>query len=157
MTAKLGGYFGKLLAVVFTSVVAPVLVDLAVRDMHAEKDEPTLGAQPSSSEIETRQPVSSLYPANPLQTGWQATQLPRPVNPATPSVAPAEEVACVIARGVGRTPDEALRDALRAALLRAVAARVDAATWAKSGQALFESVSARQRRTDPGVARTRSQ
>jgi hypothetical protein len=50
------------------------------------------------------------------------------------------EVTQVIVHGVGHTPEEALHDALRTALRQALAAQVDAATWARSGQALFESV-----------------
>jgi hypothetical protein len=116
MAAKVGGYMGKLLAVVFTSVVAPVLVDVAVHDLHGEPDRPTAPAAPSAV--------------------WQA---PQAVSPADTAARP-DEVACVVAQGVGPTPEEALRNALRAALWRAVAARVDAETWNRNGQALFENL-----------------
>lgn len=136
MAAKVGGYFGKLLAVVFTSVVAPVMVDLAVRDIHGDKDKPVLAAQAVVSKEGARRPsVPSSPPTPSPPTEWQAPQLSPPI-----STARADEIACVIAQGVGRTPNEAIRDALRAALLRAVAARLDAETWARSGQSLFESL-----------------
>jgi hypothetical protein len=119
MAAKVGGFMGKVLAVVFTSIVAPVVVDLAVRDIHGEGDSP---ARSSSFQEEMPRPNMPAAP---------------PITSSTPQ---SGEIACVIAQGVGRTPEEAHQDALRAALRRAIATQVDPNTGTRGGQTLFESV-----------------
>jgi hypothetical protein len=53
---------------------------------------------------------------------------------------PTPEIAEVIVRGTGRTPDLAIQDALRTAVYRAVAAQVDGKTWARRGKVLAEEV-----------------
>jgi hypothetical protein len=134
MTAKIGTFIAKVLAVVFTSIVAPVVVDLAVRDIHGAGDKPESAARASSAKEEKPRPIA------PVTTGWQAPQSSTQADPISLSTPQTGEVASVIVRGVGRTPETALHDALRAALRQAVAAHVDADTWARRGQALVESM-----------------
>jgi hypothetical protein len=50
------------------------------------------------------------------------------------------EIIQIIVQGVGRTPAEAFQDALRTAVRQALAAQVDATTWARSGPAIFDGV-----------------
>ncbi len=117
MIAKIQGCFGKFLAVVFTSIIAPVVVDMAVRDIHGEGTKPAAEARPSSLKEET----------------------PRSPSPSSAPLSPGE-VVCVIAQGTGWTSEEAIRDALRTALLQALAARVDANTWSRQRQTLGENI-----------------
>jgi len=116
--ARSVGVLAKVVAVVFTSVVAPVVVNVATRDL-------TGNEPPAAHEVRTSLPRDERTP-------------PAPPVPAPPP-APAE-VTEVIAHGAGGTPDEAVQDALRTALARAVAAHVDAETWARYGSALVERV-----------------
>ncbi len=111
--ARIAGGFAKIAAVVFTSVVAPVLVDVAIREEKAALE--AKGHTPAQREEPIR---------------------PQPIAMAPPPV----EVTEVIAHGCGATPEEALQDALRTALCRAIVAQVDADTWARRGPALFEGV-----------------
>lgn len=100
MTAKLGGYLSKFFAVVFTTILAPVLVDLVVRDIHGAGHKPD-AAPPSISQKEPPPPPS-----------------------------PSAEVVHIIVQGMGRTRAEALQNAFRTALLQAIADRNDASARA---------------------------
>lgn len=105
MVAKLSGGLVKAVAVVFTSLVAPVLVNVAVREIRT--DEP-------------------------------APAVPLPSPPVAAASLPGE-VTRVIAKGVGRTPEQAVEQALRTALREALAAEVDARALARGGPELFEA------------------
>ncbi|HWG42818.1 MAG TPA: hypothetical protein VN688_08545 [Gemmataceae bacterium] len=141
MAAKVGGFMAKVVAVVFTSIVAPVLVNVAVQDIHGEDDKLDSSVQSSSFQDETPRSYVPAIPAIPSSTiGWQAPQLLTPTTPTTPSTPRSIEITSVIAHGVGRTPEEALQAAFRAALRRAIITQVDADAWTRQGAVLFESV-----------------
>ncbi len=108
MAAKVGGYMGKFLAVVFTSIVAPLLVDLAVRDIHGEANKAASPAPTSPAKEEPQRSTSYYTPAlTPSTTGWQAPPFPHLTDTIAPSAPPSDEVDCIIVHGVGRTPEEA--------------------------------------------------
>jgi hypothetical protein len=113
--AKLANSFGKLVAVLFTSVVAPILVNVVVKDLNGEEVTPR--AETAAVENVVVRPAP----------------LPAVTEPAPASLQ-------VIVEGVGKNPDDAFRDALRTALSRASAAQVDAARWTRFGPALVEDV-----------------
>lgn len=139
MAAKVGGYLGKFLAIVFTSIVAPVMVDLVVRDIHREPNKPNT-AQVSSQEDMSR-PLEELTPA--IAPNWQQSQTfscPLPAETETPSPSPSAEVVRVITQGVGRTPGEALQNAFRNALLQAITDRVDTSARARKNPEFFETL-----------------
>lgn len=159
--AKVAGFFAKVIAVVFTSVMAPVLVSMALRDSQGgtgklcrndqrpphEKSRalsrreilpprPAFASEPPLSAHSAEQTSSrSTAPAEspPFPTVRLSPPMCRPA-------APPPDVIDVIVHGVGRTPEEALRDGLGTALRQALAAQVDAATWARNGQNLFEVI-----------------
>jgi hypothetical protein len=119
MAAKGSGPLTKAVAAILTGVVVPVLVDLAQKniidpDARAERGR---GEHAPSPGGEAARPAWRPVP----------TKAPRPA-----------EVTHVIARGVGSTPEEAIQDALRAALRQAVAAQADGGTWARGSLALWE-------------------
>jgi hypothetical protein len=95
----------KVLGVVFTSVVAPVLVHIAVHDLQHESDESS-----------RTKPVSAKGKEDPA-----VRQIRGPIE-AAPSISPPAQITQVIVEGVGPTPTESLQKALRAALENAVAA-----------------------------------
>jgi hypothetical protein len=166
--AKVVGFFAKVSAVLFTSIMAPLLVSLALRN-HQEVPAKHLRHAPSFQQKSSgdqrsqeaghpsRELVSNVALAaraaeavpRPSQQLSRATlpmrtiQVPETSYPGAGAVAPPRRVVAVtqvIAHGVGRTPDAALQDGLRKALRQALAAQVDAATWARSGHALFDNV-----------------
>ncbi len=111
MTAKLGGYLSKFFAVVFTTILAPVLVDLVVRDIHGA------GHKPDATPPAVAQPA-----------------------PAPPSPSPSAEVVHIIVQGMGRTRAEALQNAFRTALLQAIADRNDASARADRNSDLVDAI-----------------
>jgi hypothetical protein len=113
--------FAKVSAVIFSGVVAPIVVDVTLRDIRGE------AAAAGKERAPSHRTVSP---------GGRDT----PVPPPAPAAQKMLEVTEVIAQGVGATPTEALQDALRTALHQALAARVDALTWARTGSALYEQV-----------------
>ena len=126
MARKTSGGFGKVVAVVFTSVVAPVLVHVAVRDSNGDEAPPSRSAAARVSEDPSAGPRPPVVP-----TGF-ASQ--------SPASAPPVVTLQVIVQGAGKTPEEALRQALHTALDRAAAALVDAESWASNGAALRASL-----------------
>jgi hypothetical protein len=129
MAAKLGGYLSKFLAVVFTSILAPVFVDLVVHDIHGESNKPD--AVPPSVKAETPRPPAEVNPT---------ITVSRKEAPPSPSPSPGVEVVHIIAEGMGRTPREALQNAFRTALLQALADRGDASTWTKGNSDLVDAI-----------------
>lgn len=115
MATKLVGPFTKVIATVFTSVVAPVLVAWVVHDLQGEE-------KPPWSAVTT------------------ATRQAPKTAPVTVRVAPSVEAIGQRVIGVGRTPADAACNALRTAVERAVADQLDADTWARRGPALVEAV-----------------
>jgi hypothetical protein len=129
MASKLGGYLSKVLAVVFTSILAPVFVDLVVRDIHGEGNKPD--AAPPSVQAEAPRPAAEVHPT---VTVSRKEALP------SPSPAPGVEVVHVIAEGMGRTPGEALQNAFRTALLQAIADQTDAGRRADGNSDLVDAI-----------------
>jgi hypothetical protein len=119
MADKVAGYCGKIFAAVFTSVVAPLLVHLAVQDISDERARPAQERQAASPRANA--------PRQSDPAGAGSTYL----NQRAGAAPQAAEVVHVIACGVGRTPEAALRDALHTALYQAVTTRVGAGsrTW----------------------------
>jgi hypothetical protein len=136
MAAKEAGYGVRVCAILFTSVVAPLVVNVVSQEIKDEGAAPVRVGQPASPPGESSRLGYHAEGANPPAQPWQP---PQPVPVISASLSPAA-VTQVVARGVGRTPEDALRDALRAALCQAVAAQVDAGTWARDGQALCACV-----------------
>jgi hypothetical protein len=165
---KVAGFLAKVSAVLFTSIMAPLLVSMALRN-HQEMPAKHLRHAPSipqkrsgdqrsqeaghpSRELVSNGALSAAaakaVPRPSPQTRrapfpTPVSQAPEPSYPGAVAAAPPRRVVAVtqvIAQGVGRTPDAALQDGLRKALRQALAAQVDAATWARSGHALFERV-----------------
>lgn len=138
MASKLTGWCGKLFAVVFTSIVAPVVVNLAVREAPDEGSRPARDEQVAFRQLETSPPICPAVPAPPL------SPTPQPLLPQCPDASAAAsrpmQAVRVIAAGVGRTPEAALQDALHTALRQALASVVDAETWARNGSALCAGV-----------------
>lgn len=90
----------KVSAVVFTTILAPVLVNILVSNIKSEAKSPEVS------------PVNIASP-NPRSDAPEA------------EVPEAGETIHLIVQGVGKTSPEALEDALRTALVRAVAEQVD--------------------------------
>jgi hypothetical protein len=136
MTTKLTEWCKKFGAVVFTSLVAPVLVNLAVRDVPDETGRP----EPASSR--QREALGQNYPSLPDPTPFSHVEPQPPQQPPStfPTASPSLKTVRVIARGVGRTPEAALRDALYAALRQVMASQVDALTWSQKGPDLCAGV-----------------
>ncbi len=141
MATRTGRYFAKALAGVFTSVVAPMLVNLAVRDLSCDGPGPGRNGQARSPNDELRLPTPGPTPARAL--GPRVKQPPSRSQTSSSAVQPSS-LTQVCARGEGRTPDEALRDALRTALYQVCATQVDADTWSGNWRVLFEDVWANQ-------------
>lgn len=133
MATKLTGWCGKFLAVIFTSIVAPVLVNLAVRDTSDKATKPTRDEQAALRQLEAPQ---STYPSDPSHT---LSPNGRPLPPCQDALATASRptrTVRIIVHGVGRTPEAALQDALHVALRQTLASLVDAETWTRNGSAL---------------------
>ncbi len=138
MATKLTGWCGKLLAVVFTSIVAPVLVNLAVRDTSDKGTTPARQEQVAFRQVETHQ-SAYLSDPSPALSGNGQRPLPQCPDAFTAVSRPVRSVR-IIARGVGRTPEAALQDALHTALRQALASQFDAETWARNGSALCAGI-----------------
>jgi hypothetical protein len=123
--------FAKIAAVVFSGVVAPVLVDVTLREIRSVDARARGNRQESAPRAVA--PDSVGFTA---RVGPNRTVVVPAARPATNNV----EVTEVIAHGVGPTPNEALRDALRTALHHAVAAHADAAALRDRGPTLYEHV-----------------
>lgn len=123
MATRITSTFTKAIATIFTSIVAPILVAWAVHDLQGEEKAPRPAARPALRD---------------------AAPEPAKVEPAPPIAARNSLVAAAAfeqrVTGVGRTPQDAARNALRTAVERAVAARLDADTWARRGPAIVEAV-----------------
>src|SRR5579871_818100 len=107
MAAKSTGYCGKILAALFTSVLAPLLVHLVEQDQPFELIGSNLvKPAPSPGEGADRSSAPSR-------------SLPDARSPSAAAMPPGAKVVHVIARGVGRTPEASLQDALRTGLCQA--------------------------------------
>lgn len=131
MTTKFTGWCGKFLAVLFTSIVAPILVNVVVRDTPDKASKPDRDEQAALQQVDAPQPIYLTNPCRarsgeerPLPQGQDAFASSRPV-----------QTVRIIVRGVGRTPELALQDALHIALRQALASLVDAESWARNGSA----------------------
>jgi hypothetical protein len=134
MPAKGSSRIGTVVAVLFSSVVAPMIVKLV---------EPHLDGGESSRVHRTVSPTPGAAPARPVAEASTERvthpvvrlEAPQPLEPPAP-VVPALAVTRVIVRGSGKTPEEALQHALDAGVARAIAAHVYADTWARQGPSL---------------------
>jgi hypothetical protein len=126
---------GQAFVVVFSSLVAPVAVQLIIRDLNGEETTPVRHEQPVLPRVEplpARVVTPGLTPAGPM------AQLPAPVALAPPLQFPIESFIQSVAQGTGRSPDEALQHAFRVALTRGLASQFDAGTWQRDGQVILD-------------------
>jgi hypothetical protein len=131
MATKLNGWCGKFAAVVFTSIVAPVLVNLVTRDTTGESGKRTWN-EPAL--LGPMKPIYSTIPAaRPFPLEMPSSQL-------APATAPPVEVVRVVAHGSGHTHEAALQEALSTALRQVLAAQLDTETWSRKGTALCVGV-----------------
>jgi hypothetical protein len=131
MATKLFGRCVKVVAVIFTSLVAPLLVNIAVMHLKAEGGTPP-ASERTMAQKERNEHISGSSNAGEVLSISHAMQAP---------TSELSEMIRVIVKGSGRTPEEALQDGLRTSLSRAIAAQVGAETWAKYGPSLFGKVS----------------
>jgi hypothetical protein len=136
MLAKTGQNIVKFLALVFTTLVAPIAVNVVVHDLNGQENAPARTA-PSLARKEEPTMSSNRGPA-------AATTLPPPGQsppsmkpPAATTIHP-DALIRVTVQSTGHIPDEALRQALRIALYKAIVAEFGADSWAQNGQAIFE-------------------
>lgn len=123
MADKSNGWCGKLIAALFTSIVAPVLVSLVVRNTPEAVSSPIRNERTVSGPLQTSSPVYPAVSSFVLSSTAQPMQIVR-----------------VIARGAGLTPDAALQDAVHTALRQALASLVDAETWTRNDSILCADV-----------------
>lgn len=135
MATKLTGWCGKLLAVVFTSLVAPVLVNLATRETSDKINKPDRDEQVAFP-LETSQPI---YSSNSFHAPSPNGQSLSQYHDAFAAPQPGQTVR-IIVHGIGRTPDLSLQDALHSALRQASASIVDAASGATSCSTLCADI-----------------
>jgi hypothetical protein len=109
MAARKSAWAPNLLAAVFTSLVAPILVSVAVRNLEPE------GRGVVSRRVAARQQAPS--PSERTANLSERVSL----YPPPPVVTVTEQV---LGSGAGATPDDALRDALRNAVRQCLAARL---------------------------------
>jgi hypothetical protein len=128
---------GQAIVVVFSSLVAPVAVQMIVRDLNGEETTPARHEQPSSPKVEAL-PARVVSPG--LMPVPATTQLPSPVapTPPPPPALPLESLIQSVAQGTGRSPEEALQQAFRIALSRGLASQFDTGTWQRNGQAILD-------------------
>lgn len=112
-----------LVSTVFTTLVAPILVSLAVRDLTREDAQNPQAGQKHSQQNATQRPHSSV--------GRAAAPPPVAEKPATVQA---------VGHGTGRTPDEALQDALRNAVHSVAAAHFEPGLTSQQQAALVEVV-----------------
>jgi len=141
MVTKVVGCAVKVIAVVFTTVMAPVLVSLTVRDLQREDARPCPEVRKPLPKKEAPRLASDSRPAQPPSPQVVQAHRPQCQPGAKPASSPQPlETIQIIVQGVGRTPGEASQDALRTAVGQALAAQVDAETWARSGRAILDVV-----------------
>ena len=132
MAAKVAGSGSRLFAVLFTGIVAPVVVEITVKALNEEGTPPVQRQSSSQEEERPRRDARNSVQSPPVRTD-NVVWAPKERMPEEPA-----EITQVIVKGVGKTPQEALHDALRTALSQALASQVESAAWARHGQALFE-------------------
>jgi hypothetical protein len=117
MPAKTNDGLAKVIAVIFTSLIAPILVNVVVADLKGDVS-PHATAQVPSQSLPTKPPV-----AEPDQASDSAGF----------PTGSAKEVVRIVVRSDGTTREEALQNALHAALCQALARMFDAASWQRVG------------------------
>lgn len=127
MATKFVGRCAKLTAVVFTSLVAPVLVNLTVRETTDKTSNMDWDEHIVFPQLERPQPIYSATSFHALTSNEQAA-------PYRDEFAASQSVHSVriIVRGGGRSPELALQDALHAALRQASASLVDTESCGKN-------------------------
>jgi hypothetical protein len=136
MLAKTGQNVVQALALVFTTLVAPIAVNVIVHDLNGDESvpariDPALARKEESPSSTDR---VSAAPTNLAPPG----QSPPPMKlPTSVTIQPDAHIQ-VIVQSTGRTPDEALQQALRVALYKTIVAEFGADAWTRSGQAIFE-------------------
>lgn len=135
MITKAAGFLLKIIAVLFTSLVAPVLVHVIVQNGTTPASKPCFCDQKAAKQEEVAQSSHScavpLAPTNPVEQASLASPPPMQLTP---------EITRIVVQGVGRTPADASQNALRTAVQTALAAQVGPDTWTRSGQLLFEHI-----------------
>jgi hypothetical protein len=130
MSAKLAANFFKVLAVLFTSLLAPLLVNMAERDLNGTD---VKGHEPAAVHDDPYPPgspiVQNVSPQNTI-TVRQSGYLP---------AAPIDTLH-IVAEGQGKTPTDAAHDALRAALFKAIAAEMSMEARQHDGPTLTASI-----------------
>jgi hypothetical protein len=137
MLAKTGQNIGKFLTLVFTTLVAPIAVNVVVQDLNGVEHAP---ARTAGTIARKEEPTTSSDRGPAASTTLPAPgQSPPPLKPLTSTTIHPDALIRVTVQGTGHTPDEALRQALRIALYKAIVAEFGEDAWARSGQAIFEN------------------
>lgn len=138
MASRLAGMCRKFATVVFTSLVAPLLIHQFIQDTPDHGPQSVRPEQAPSPQPELPRPNRTSAVIPPLS---QTRQAPLPGWQTAPPAAPqpSEEIR-VIASGRGRTPQAALQDALHAALRQAVSTQLDGGPHRGIDPALLEGV-----------------
>ena len=135
MPAKVAGLLRKLIAVVFTTIVAPVLVTVIAGNWNDGAPQADRGAQQATGQAQLRPsvilPAPLLAPSKSSAVLYQLHSRPAPQLP---------EIAQVIVHGTGLTPQDALQNAFRTAIQEALAGQLDQDAWARNGPYLVERI-----------------
>lgn len=118
MANKLRSWCRKSIPILFTSIVAPLFVNLAVRNTPEAVSSPAHSEQTASPQL--AYPTVSSFVLSPA--------------------APPKQIVRIIASGTGRTTEAALQDAVQKALRQALVSLVGAETLAANDATLYASV-----------------
>lgn len=136
MAAKQTQSMVQLLTVIFTSLIAPVLVSVIARDL-SDQDPTPANTEPTRL-CQKESPTPSVHASLTVNRSPQPVQSPAVQTPLPPMATPPDALIQVIAQGTGHTPEEAFQQAVRTALSKALAAQVDVDTWSRSGPLLAD-------------------
>jgi hypothetical protein len=135
MLAKSGQNLVRALALVFTTVVAPIAVNVVVHDLNGEESAParTEPASPQKQESPVSHERPSIVPPAFAPSGQSASSK----QPTAVTIQP-DALIHEVVQSTGHTPDEALQQALRIGLYKAIVAEFGADSWTRKGSAVFE-------------------
>ena len=124
MATKEATSVGKVLGLLFTSVVAPILVHVALQDMKVEADDER---RSETVAAKRQEPGKRGAPSTPV--ACRASSPSQESSDASRSNPPPPEMRHVTTEGIGKTPEEGLRQAVRLAMTNAVSAELAGSGW----------------------------
>lgn len=126
MAARTTNLGSKVIAAIFTGIVAPVVVDITVKTLSNDESRPVHSPTASHEEEQSRPPSRTPHRGPTIPTTKVSWSRPEP------------EITQVIVKGSGKTSQAALHDALRLAVSQAMAAQVPESIWTRHGPVLVE-------------------